>query len=282
MSELEFVGVEEGSWTGGATVKFVPKEGVSQGRQLDTNLVRAARAGVDFEEGDRVGECVRESLNNAVFCFSPAPRVGGHFLGRVPGPTHHGTDTAGRFHNPHHHGKICFADRSVGKLAGNVFGGGGGFGNHHDARGSPVQAMYHTGAVRCGSLPAIGPTCGEFGPQALNQRISPVGASGVNHQAGWFIDHDQIVIFIKDGNVFRFGGGERSKGGEVDLNLVPPLKNSAGGGGLSINGDGFFFDETLNPCARERREGSCEESVQPFRFTRKNKRFFFAHAFGRV
>jgi hypothetical protein len=62
VSELESVGVQEGSGAGRAPVKFVSQEGVSQGGQLDTYLVGATRVGMDFEEGNGVGECVRESF----------------------------------------------------------------------------------------------------------------------------------------------------------------------------------------------------------------------------
>lgn len=167
MLEFELVGMEQGTGAGGSAVEGVAHQGVAQGRQLDPDLVSTSGAGMDFEEsGGRCG--VGEIFQNAVFCFRWAACFCGHFLGGVAGAAHQGSDSAGSRECALNQSPIGFVNSSVSKLAGEIFGSRGGFGDHHNAGGSFIQAVNHTRPVGGGALAGLGPTRGELWPQALD------------------------------------------------------------------------------------------------------------------
>ena len=82
--------------------------------------------------------------------------------------------------------------------------------------------------------------------EGVDQRAGRVPGSRVHHQIGWFVDHEQVIIFVQDiqGNVLRqhlAGDGIRP----VDLDLVSHPGVVSGFRSGAIYQHGPFGDQLL-------------------------------------
>jgi len=77
------------------------------------------------------------------------------------------------------------------------------FGYHHQAGGVFVQSVHN---ARAGNVRELRVAV----QQAVQQGARPVARRRVYHQAGGFVHHQDVFVFVDDGEVYRLGGvGQR-------------------------------------------------------------------------
>ena len=181
---------------GRAAVERVSHQRMADVRHVHANLMGAARAqaGVDEaawlmrrvaqqgESGQRGLACVLGQIDH------------GHALAVARIAAHGGL----------HHALGRALPRTMGQrkvFAAHLPGGDGGhqrihrragFGHGHQAAGVFVQPVHDARARQTGKSRAVG-------QQAIEQRAAPVAGRRVNHQAGGFVQHEQVLVFMQHG-----------------------------------------------------------------------------------
>ena len=185
-------GAREARWTG---VEGVTDKRIAQMAHVDTNLVGSA--GFQFEvdmgmpakalQHPVVGDGGLASGHN---CHTQA--VARMSAGRRP---HH---PAGA-HDTKNNALVLTADRPLAELLNQSNLGNLRAGYHHQSGCILIESVDNTGSWYSGEF-------GKVKEQAVEQGATPVAGSGVDHQAMWFVDDDNVVIAVDNiqRDVLRF------------------------------------------------------------------------------
>jgi len=157
-------------------------------------------------------------------------------------------------------GEVDFCDGTGGKLAGEMGMGGVVPGDHEASAGVLVEPVDDPGPP----LAADAGKRGAMRQQGMDQSMAGMAGGGVDHQARRLVEDHDIGVFEEDIERDVLGleqGGLGGRLGQGDQGAGPDFV--ARFGGLSLEGGVALPDEGLQAGAREVRQLSREEPVQP-------------------
>lgn len=243
--EGDAVGVEEEaaaeSRLGLGAVEGVADDRVADAGEVNADLVGAASADADFEEGE-----LRVAAEDAV--RAPSGAAFGEACGHAD-PAHGvagdgALDAAGLIlHGALDQRQVNFFDFAGGELRGEIPVRGVVLGDQEDAAGEAVEAVDNAGAQIAAEL-GEGVEAMEEG---VDERAGVNASSGVDDHAGGFIDGDDGGIFVEDmqGNIFGRGFERREIGG-FDVDGVAGAESLRGTGGGMVDEGAAGLDPLLN------------------------------------
>lgn len=145
--------------------------------------------------------------------------------------------------------EVDFLIRAVGKLAGEVLVRAIIFRDDEAAGSILIESMHNAGAFDAADARKLALAVVE---QGIHQRAIGISGSGVNDNAGFLIQHDEVFIFKEDleGDVLRGGLGWDSFW-QGDFDDIARLHRIARLGGFAIAEDVLFADQLLNARPRQ-------------------------------
>ncbi len=285
MSESQLKRVEHDSWRGKAdqffkapilplTVSVITGERIPEMLKVNADLMRATRMQNGFGQRRRA-----KTLQYSVACPSLAPAVIGHrhplAMRRMPG--NRGPDFA--FFPRQFATENCMVDffhRPAGELRRErqmrfiIF--------RHDqtAAGFLVEPMNNS---RSRHAADAAQSAFAVMQKRVHQGVFLMSRCRMNHNAGWFVQHEQSLVFEQDfqRNFFRLCFG-RLGFGPVNLNLFAGMRRVGGFHRAAINADMTFFNQPLDGAAGNRRKFFTQEIVQPL----GRESFFNQENFGAI
>lgn len=261
MFDFELPRVEElAGVVGAAPVDAVTGDGMPQMFEMDTDLVRPARAGTAFKQAEfSIGG---HDFPCRLGCAGTGPVRYRHALAvdRVArdGPIDHAGRGAGFAAN---HSQIGLPRAAVGELRSQrrvrsvVF-------CHEDAAACVfVQPVHHArthGMTPRGKL-------GRVMQQGVDQCPRPIAGRGMDDEAGRFVEADEIVVLVEDfdRNVFRHGVAVRLRGrGFLGADFVSRVHGGRGFGSRTVDRDQTRADGPLPARAAHLRPCPGEPTVE--------------------
>lgn len=116
------------------------------------------------------------------------------------------------------------------------------FGRHHYSRGVLVEAMNDAGsefAADAGEIVTVMEEGIDQGPLAVSRRR-------MDHQSGWFVDDDQVRVFVKNlQRYFLRYDFRRADGREGDTDRFPPLQLFSDFGGVVVDENLLLLDQAF-------------------------------------
>jgi hypothetical protein len=73
----------------------------------------------------------------------------------------------------------------------------------------------------------------------------------VNDEAGWLINHNHLIVFVKNRDTLSRRGRKGGKGENLHSHPIPREKETPRKGGLTIDRHSAFFDQSLDRSAGE-------------------------------
>ncbi len=179
-----------------AAIEFIGQQGVAQMQQVDSDLVGAAgvqlavhKTGLRLAgQQAHVGACglarlavqVNHRHAGALARIAPDGLINLHRSSGQPGLVGHG--------------QVFALDLALGNGADQGVHDRPRFGHDHQAAGVFVEPVHNAGPRQQSGLLMVG-------QQAIEQSPAPVTRGGVNHQTGRLVDHQQVFVLIRHGQI---------------------------------------------------------------------------------
>ncbi len=266
MVEGQLPGVEEEA-RGGEFVFFpvdrIAQDGGAEVVEVDADLVGAAGVEVAEDEGGFGGVIGGEGLVIGDGGFASRGIYDGHFLAVYRVTADMGED--GVFFlsgDAVGDGEVeLFHGGSLGKLGGEGLVGDVGFRDDEAAGGVLVEAVDDAGALDAADAGELAFAMVEEG---VDEGAVGVAGRGVDDNAMLLVEHEDVVVFVKDIERDVLRRGDVGDGlGKSEGDGVAGFHGIAGLRGLAVEEDMLFSDQRLDAGSREIRELGGEIGVEP-------------------
>ena len=158
--------------------------------------------------------------------------------------------------------EVDFFVRAIGKLRREVLVRLVMLGDDQTTGGVFIETMhnaraFHSADARQAALAMV--------KQGVDQCAIGISCGGMNHHAGFFIEHDEVIVFKKNlqRNLLR-SCDVRHRLGEIDRDDVTDFYGIARFRRLAIAEDVLFADEILDARARQGGKARSNPSIEPF------------------
>jgi hypothetical protein len=185
-----------------AAIHGVANDGMSDGAQVDANLMGSSR--VD----GHLAQCDTWKMTSARDTRHRASRVlgaGGHLLPVRRVAADRGIDAAASLDNPPHKRDVFFLDFTVLKLTCQLLVGCVGLCDDHDARRATVEAMDDARARFASDTAEIR----DVVKKRVDERSGRMAGAWVHDEPGRLVEHRHVGVLVDDFERERFAGNER-------------------------------------------------------------------------
>jgi len=194
-------------------------------------------------------------------------------------PPDRGLDPSPSLHDSPNERDVLFLNLAIVKLARKLLVRGVVFRDHHHAGGTSIQAVHDAGP----QLTTDPAEIGQVMEQGVDERAGSMARRGMYHHAGWFVEHGEIRILVKDIEGERLGfdvGGLRRE--EAYVNTIALMERQVGAGGSPGDADAAVHDQLLDLRPRVASEVGDEKAVKTLALVfGRDRNFMLFHESGR-
>src|SRR5262245_43658736 len=189
--------VSNGPYVAGDTamhsaIQRVADNRMADGTKVDANLVGAAGVDGNLRERYRWIEMLRANNPRDRFTASARPRR--HLLPVRRVATDRRVDAPARLHDPPHQRHVFLLNVAIAKLPRQLFVRAVILGNHHQARGAPIETMHNPRPLLAANAAEIRHVV----KKGVDQRAARMTRGGMDDHSRGLVDDDDIAILIED------------------------------------------------------------------------------------